>query len=206
MLFLSFFLNDRLNPIPSAPLTITADYSGYSCEDPVEFQWTLFKVEVEQEKWLDVTNSLTEPTNQVVLAIDPYTLESDSQYRLELTVRLGNQTPSTNVQDFRTAALPSVGSCAITPETGEAVYTMFELSCLETSDNEDITYDAKIEGDMDLNFTLSFGSGKNLNFVLPQGNVESDYLYSVKVFTIKPNGATDEEYVTVQVMLRFRIK
>ena len=118
-------LNDRLNVIPSAPLTISAGYLGYSCDDEVEYQWNLHK-EHKDGGWTDILNN---PKHSKVFAIDPKTLKDDTKYRLELTVLLANGTPSTNVQVFKTAVIPRDGSCTITPDAGEAVYTSFELFC-----------------------------------------------------------------------------
>ena len=53
----SFVLNDRLNVISTAPLTISADYTGYQCNDDVEYQWILYQ-EDKNAGWLEVLNQL----------------------------------------------------------------------------------------------------------------------------------------------------
>ena len=65
----------------------------------------------------------------------------------ELTVILRNDTPSKSVQVFKTALLPKEGSCVVTPDTGEAVYTLFELLCIGWfAVNETFTYEIQIYG------------------------------------------------------------
>ena len=51
----SFVLNDRLNVISTAPLTISAYYTGYQCNDDVGYQWILYQ-EDKNAGWLEVLN------------------------------------------------------------------------------------------------------------------------------------------------------
>ena len=189
-------LNDRLSVIPSAPLTISADYLGYSCDDEVEFQWILYQ-EDKNAKWIETFNS---PERSKVLSIDPKVLEDNTKYRLELTVILRNETPSKSVQVLKTAVLPRDGSCVITPDTGEAVYTSFELLCFGWfAQNETFTYEVQIAGEGYINYTLYYGPSAKQQLVLPQGNASSEYLSKVKVFVSRSNGATSEMDISVKV-------
>ena len=191
-------LNDRLNVIPSAPLTISAGYLGYSCNDEVEYKWILYE-EDEDAGWIEVLNN---PEYSKVLVIDPKTLNDSTTYRLELTVLLANGTPSTSVQVFKTAVLPRDGSCTITPDTGEAVYTSFELFCFDwVALNETFTYEVQIIGDGNIHYTLYYGLFDKLDLVLPQGNASNGYLSFVKVFVSRSNGATSE--LDIPVTVRF---
>ena len=192
----SFVLNDRLNVIPSAPLTISADYVGYSCDDQVEYQWTLHE-EDKDVAWVQILNN---SEYSKVFAIDPKTLKDNTKYRLELTVLLVNGTPSRSVQVFKTAVLPRDGACTITPHTGEAVYTSFELLCFGWfALNETFTYEVQIIGDGDIHYTLYYGRLNEQILVLPQGNASHGYLSHVKVFVSRSNGATSELEIPVTV-------
>ena len=192
----SFILNDRLNVIPSAPLTISADYLGYSCDDEVEYQWTLYE-EGEDEEWAQISSNAG---NSKVFTVDPNTLEDNKKYRLELIVLLSNATPSTSVQIFKTVILPRDGSCSITPDTGEAVYTSFELFCFGWfALNETFTYEVQIIGDGYIHYTLYYGLADKLQLVLPQGNASNGYLSYIKVFVSRSNGATSELDISVTV-------
>ena len=197
LLFLkSFVLNDRLNVIPSAPLTISAGYLGYSCDDEVEYQWILYE-EGKDAGWIEILNN---PEYSKVLAIDPKTLKDNTKYRLELAVLLANGTPSTSVQVFKTAVLPRDGSCTIRPDTGEAVYTSFQLFCFDwVALNETFTYEVQIIGDGNIHYTLYYGLVDKLALVLPQGNASNGYLSYVKVFVSRSNGATSELDIPVTV-------
>ncbi|XP_078351498.1 polycystin family receptor for egg jelly-like isoform X1 [Oculina patagonica] len=193
---LKFLLNDRLNVIPSAPLTISADYVGYSCDDQVEYQWILYE-EGKDVEWVEVLNNAE---NSKVFTIDPNFLKDNTKYRLELTVLLSNGTPSTSVQVFKTAVLPRDGSCTITPDTGEAVYTLFELLCFGWfALNETFTYEVQIIGEGDIHYTLYYGLLDKQQLVLPQGNASRGYLSHVKVFVTRSNGATSELEIPVTV-------
>ena len=121
--FNSFVLNDRLNVISTAPLTISAYYTGYQCNDDVEYQWILYQ-EDKNAGWLEVLN---QPERTKVFSIDPKILQDNTKYRLELTVVLRNDTPSKSVQVSKTALLAKEGSRVVTPDTGEAVYTLFQI-------------------------------------------------------------------------------
>ena len=192
----SFVLNDRLDVIPSAPLTISADYVGYSCDDQVEYQWTLFE-EGKGLKWAEILNNAG---NSKVFTMDPKTLQDNTKYKLDLTVLLSNATPSTSVQIFKTTILPRHGSCTITPDVGEAVYTSFELFCFGWfALNETFTFEVQIVGDGDLHYTLYYGRSNKQILVLPQGNASNGYLSNVKVFVSRSNGATTELDITVTV-------
>ena len=194
--FNSYLLNDRLNVIPSAPLTISADYLGYSCDDQVEYQWTLYE-EGEEVEWAQI---LSDAGNSKVFTMDPNILEDNTKYRLELNVLLSNVTPSTSVQVFKTAVLPRDGSCTITPDTGEAVYTSFDLFCFGWfALNETFTYEVQIVGDGNIHYTLYYGLLDKLQLVLPQGNVSNGYLSYVKVSVSRSNGATSELDIPVTV-------
>ena len=193
-------LNDRLNVIPSAPLTISAGYLGYSCDDEVEYQWILYE-EDKDAGWIEILN---DPRYSKVFSLDPKTLKDNTKYRLELTVLLANGTPSTSVQVFKTAVLPRDGSCTIAPDTGEAVYTSFELFCFGWfALNETFTYEVQIIGDGDIHFTLYYGLVDKLQLVLPQGNASNGYLSFVKVFVSRSNGATSELDIPVTVCFLF---
>ena len=192
----SFVLNDRLNVIPSAPLIISADYMGYSCDDKVEYRWILFE-EDKNTGWIEILNN---PEYSKVFAIDSKTLNDSTKYRLELTVLLASETPSTSAQVFKTTVLPRDGSCTITPDTGEAVYTSFELFCFGWfALNETFTYEVEIVGDVDIHYTLYYGRANKQILVLPQGNSSNEYLSHVKVFVSRSNGATSELDITVTV-------
>ena len=191
-----FVLNGRLNVIPSAPLTISAEYVGYSCDDQVEYQWTLYQ-EKKEGNWINILNN---PEKSKVFTIDPKTLEDNTKYRLELTVLLSNGTPSTSVQVLKTAVLPRDGSCVITPDIGEAVYTSFELLCFGWfALNETFTYEVQIIGDGDIYYTLYYGRVGKQRLVLPQGNASRGYLSQVKVLVSRSNGATSEMDIPVTV-------
>ena len=189
-------LNDRLNVIPSAPLTISAGYLGYSCDDDVEYRWILYE-EDKDAGWIEILNN---PKYFKVFAIDPKTLKDNTKYRVELTVLLANETPSTSVQVFKTAVLPRDGSCTITPDTGEAVYTSFELFCFGWfALNETFTYEVQIIGADGIHYTLYYGLVDKLQLNLPQGNASNGYLSYVKVFVSRSNGATSELDIPVTV-------
>ena len=193
-------LNDRLNVIPSAPLTISAGYLGYWCDDEVEYQWILYE-EDKDAGWIEILN---DPRYSKVFSLDPKTLKDNTKYRLELTVLLANGTPSTSVQVFKTAILPRDGSCTITPDTGEAVYTSFELFCFGWyALNETFTYEVQIIGGGDIHFTLYYGLVDKLQLVFPQGNASNGYLSFVKVFVLRSNGATSELDIPVTVCFFF---
>ena len=190
-------LNDRLNVIPSAPLTISAEYVGSSCDDSALYQWILYKADVKGEGWTLILNN---SESSSVLAIDPKTLEDNTVYRLELTVQLANGTASENVQVFKTAVLPRDGSCFITPESGEAVYTLFELVCSGWfAVNETFTYEIQIRGSGDIQYILSHGRDEKQQLFLSQGNATRGYLYDVKVYILRSNGATSEMEMNVTV-------
>ena len=125
----SFVLNDRLNVISTAPLTISADYTGYQCNDDVEYQWILYQ-EDKNAGWLEVLN---QPERTKVFSIDPKILQDNTKYRLELTVILRNDTPSKSVQVSKTALLAKEGSRSLVRQcipyfkfksTGKAPYTI----------------------------------------------------------------------------------
>ena len=140
----SFVLNERLNVISTAPLTISADYTGYQWNDDVEYQWILYQ-EDKNAGWLEVLN---QPERTKVFSIDPKILQDNTKYRLELTVILRNDTPSKSVQVSKTALLAKEGSRVVTPDTGEAVYTLFELLCIGWfAVNETFTYEIQISGE-----------------------------------------------------------
>ncbi|KAJ7330794.1 hypothetical protein OS493_021726 [Desmophyllum pertusum] len=178
------------------PLTISAEYVGYSCDDQVEYQWTLYQ-ENKEGNWINILNN---PEKSKVFTIDPKTLEDNTKYRLELTVLLSNGTPSTSVQVFKTAVLPRDGSCVITPDIGEAVYTSFELLCFGWfALDETFTYEVQIIGDGDIYYTLYYGRVGKQQLVLPQGNASRGYLSQVKVLVSRSNGATSELDIPVTV-------
>lgn len=190
-------LNDRFNVIPSAPLTISAEYVGSSCDDSVQYQWILFKADAKGEGWTAVVNNTKSSS---VLAIEPNTLEDNTVYRLELTVQLANGTASKNVQIFKTAVLPRDGSCVITANSGEAVYTLFELVCSDwLAVNETFTYAVQIQGSGDIQYILSHGRAETHQLLLPQGNANFGYLYDVKVYVLRSNGAASEMEIPVTV-------
>ena len=192
----SFVLNDRLNVISSAPLTVSAEYLGYLCDDHVTYQWTLY----EEENNTELIQVLSSPESSKVFTIEPNILKDNTKYRLELIVLLSNGTPSTTVQVFKTAVLPRDGSCAITPGTGEAVYTSFELLCYDWfALNETFTYELQIIGEGDIHYTLYYGRENNQTLLLPQGNASRQYISQVKVFVSRGNGATSELEIPVTV-------
>ena len=170
---------------------------GYSCDDKVEYLWIVYE-EDKGAGWIEILNN---PESSKVFAIDPKTLKDNTKYRLELTVLPANGTPSTSVQVFKTTVLPRDGSCTtITPDTGEAVYTSFELICFGWSAlNETFTYEVQIVGDSDIHYTLYFGRANRQTLVLPQGNASNEYLSNVKVFVSRSNGATSELDIPVKV-------
>ena len=189
-------MNDRLNVISSSPLTISADYLGYSCDDQVEYQWTLYE-EGEDVEWAQI---LSTTDNSKVFTLDPNALDDNTKYRLELIVLLSNVTPSTTVQVFKTAILPRNGSCTITPDIGEAVYTSFDLFCFGWfALSETFTYEVQIIGDGNIYYTLYYGLVDKMQLVLPQGNASNGYLSYVKVFVSRKNGATSELDIPVTV-------
>ena len=192
----SFVLNDRLKVIPSGPLTVSAEYLGYLCDDEVEYQWTLYE-EGNDTEFIQVLSS---PESSKVFKIEPNNLKDNTKYRLELIVLLSNGTPSTTVQVFKTAVLPRDGSCTITPDTGEAVYTSFEFLCSGWfALYETVTYELQIIGDGDIHYTLYYGRENNQTLVLPQGNASRQYISHVKVFVSRSNGATSELEIPVTV-------
>ena len=199
-LWLRFLLNDRLNVISSAPLTVSADYVGYSCDDQVAYQWILYE-EYKEVEWIAILNN---SENSKVFTIDPNFLKDNKKYRLESTVLLNNETPSTSVQVFQTAVLPRDGSCTVTPDTGEAVYTSFELLCSGwLALNETFTYEVQIIGDGDIHYTLYYGHADNQVLILPQGNASRGYLSHVKVYVSRLNGATSELEIPITVWILF---
>ena len=72
----SFVLNERLNVISTAPLTISADYTGYQWNDDVEYQWILYQ-EDKNAGWLEVLN---QPERTKVFSIDPKILQDNTKY------------------------------------------------------------------------------------------------------------------------------
>ena len=169
---------------------------GYSCDDQVEYQWTLYE-EGKDVEWAQISNNAG---NSKVFAMDPNTLEDNTKYRLELIVQLSSATPSTSVQIFKTAVLPRDGSCTITPDTGEAFYTSFELFCFGWfALNETFTYEVQIVGDGDIHYTLYYGRVNKQTLILPQGNASNGYLSHVKLFVSRSNGATSELDIPVTV-------
>ena len=191
-------LNDRLNVNPSAPLTISAEYLGYSCDDQVEFQWILYQ-EGKNATWVETFNN---PERSKVFSVDPKILKDNTKYQLELTVILRNETPSKSVQVFKTAVLPRVGSCVVTPDIGEAVYTSFQLHCYDWfALNETFTYEVQIIGEGDIYYTLYYGLEAKQQLVLPQGNASRGYLSQVKIFVSRSNGATSEVDIPVTVRI-----
>lgn len=178
------------------PLTISADYVGYSCDDDVEYKWILYE-EDKEEEWIEVLNN---QESSKVFTIDPNLLKDNTEYRLELTVILSNGTPSTSVQVFKTAVLPRDGSCTITPDTGEAVYTPFEMLCFDWfALNETFSYEVQIIEDGDIHYTLYYGHMDKQQLILPQGNASLGYLSHVKVFVSRSNGASSELEIPVTV-------
>ena len=162
----------------------------------MEYQWTLSE-EGEDVEWAQI---LSNAGSSKVFTMDPNTLEDNTKYKLELTVILSNVTPSTSVQIFKTAVLPRDGSCTITPDTGEAVYTSFDLFCFGWfALNETFTYEVQIVGDGDIHYTLYYGLVDKLQLVLPQGNASNGYLSQVKVFVSRRNGATSELDIPITV-------
>ena len=189
-----------MNVITSAPLTISAEFVGASCDDSVKYQWILYKEGVQGKGRAKILNNSAESSS--VLAIEPKTLEENTLYRLELTLRLSNGTPSTNVQVFKTVVLPRDGSCVISPDSGEAVYTLFEVICSGWfALNETFTYEIQIRGSDDISYVLSHGREEKQQFVLPQGDASLGYLYNVKVYVSRNNGATSELAVPVVVRI-----
>lgn len=183
--------------LPSAPLTIAAEYVGSSCDDPVEYKWLLFAQSKQSTNW---TNILNNSETASVLAIEPNTLEENTVYRLELNLFLGNGTPSKSAQVFRTAVLPRDGVCDISPDTGEAVFTSFELLCSGWfAVNETFTYEVQIQGSGGITYILSRSSNERQTFVLPQGNVYHNYSYDIKVYILRSNGASSEKEIAVTV-------
>ncbi len=145
--------------------------------------------------------SLNNTENSKVFTVDPNILKDNTKYRLELTVLLSNETPSTSVQVFKTAVLPRDGSCTITPDTGEAVYTLFELVCFGWfALNKTFTYEVQIIADGEIHYTLYYGLLDKQQLVLPQGNASRGYLSHVKVFVSRSNGATSELDLLVTVI------
>lgn len=190
-------LNDRLNVIPSAPLTIAAEYVGSSCDDSVKYKWLLFKEDINSKEWTIVVNN---SVSSSVLAIQPNILEGNTVYRLELAVQFANGTASTTMQVFKTAELPRDGTCSITPDSGEAVYTSFEMVCSGWfAANETFIYEVQLRGSGDINYILSHSVEEKHQFVLPQGDANRGYLYDVKVFILRSNGATSEKEIPVTV-------
>ena len=164
----------------------------------MEYRWILYE-EDKDAGWIEILNN---PEYSKILAIDPKTLKDNTKYRLELTVLLASETPSTSVQVFKTAVLPRDGSCTITPDTGEAVYTSFELFCFGWSAlNETFIYEVEIIGDGDIHYTLYYGRANKRTLVLPQGNASNEYLSHVKVFVSRSNGATSELDLAVTVWI-----
>lgn len=197
-LYLRFVFHDRLKVLPSAPLTIGAEYVGSSCDDPVEYKWILFEQSKQSTNWTSILNNSETAS---VLAIEPNTLEEKTVYRLELNLLLGNGTPSKSAQVFRTAELPKDGVCDISPDTGEAVFTSFQLLCSGwfAAVNETLTYEVQIEGSGGITFILSRSSNERQTFVLPQGNVNHNYSYNIKVYILRSNGASSEKDIAVTV-------
>ncbi|XP_022808988.1 polycystic kidney disease protein 1-like 2 [Stylophora pistillata] len=192
-----FVLGDRLNINPSGPLTISADYLGYSCGNHVQFEWILYQ-EDKNLTWIQISST---PQRSNVFSVDPNILKDNMKYRLELTVILKDEAPSKTVQIFRTVVLPRDGSCVITPETGEAVYTLFQLQCFDWFPLDELfTYDVHVIGEGNIHHTLYHGQDANQQLVLPQGNYSSGYESRVKVFVSRSNGATSEVDITVKVI------
>lgn len=192
-------LNDRLNVITSAPLTISAEFVGSSRDDSVTYQWILYKEGAQGQGWTKILNN---SESSSVLAIEPKSLEDNTVYRLELILRLSNGTPSTTVQVFKTTVLPRDGSCVISPDSGEAVYTSFEVICSGWFPlNETFIYEVQIRGGGDISYVLSHGRDEKQQFVLPQGDAPLGYLYNVKVYVLRNNGATSEVAVPVVVRI-----
>ena len=190
-------LNGRLNVITSAPLTISAEFVGSSCDDSVEYQWILYKEGVQGKGWTKILNN---SESSSVLAIEPKSLEDNTVYKLKLILRLSNGTPSTSVQVFKTTVLPRDGSCVISPDSGEAVYTSFEVICSGWfALNETFIYEVQIRGSGDISYVLSHSREEKQQFVLPQGDASLGYLYNVKVYVLRNNGATSELAVPVVV-------
>ena len=190
-------LNGRLNVITSAPLTISAEFVGSSCDDSVKYQWILYKEGVQGKGWTKILNN---SESSSVLAIEPKSLEDNTVYKLKLILRLSNGTPSTSVQVFKTTVLPRDGSCVISPDSGEAVYTSFEVICSGWfALNETFIYEVQIRGSGDISYVLSHSREEKQQFVLPQGDASLGYLYNVKVYVLRNNGATSELAVPVVV-------
>ncbi|XP_068680257.1 LOW QUALITY PROTEIN: polycystin-1-like protein 2 [Montipora foliosa] len=182
---MNFVLNDRSTVLPSAVLTISAEYVGSSCDDSVEYQWTLFKQNEQSIGWTNVFNS---SENSSVLEIEPKTLKDDTAYRLELILTLANGTPSASAQIFKTALLPRAGFCVVRPESGEAVYTLFELFCTDWFPvNDTFSYEVRIRGSGGINFILSHSGKRQQQFVLPQGDANRGYVYDVEVLYLRGN-------------------
>ena len=162
----------------------------------MEYQWILYK-EDEDAGWIEISNN---QEYSKVFPIDPKTLEDNTTYRLNLTVLLASETPSKSVQIFKTTVLPRNGTCTITPDTGEAVYTQFELFCFGWfALNEAFTYEVEIVGDSDIHYNLYYGRSNKQILVLPQGNPSNGNLTHVKVFVWTSNGATSELDIPVTV-------
>ncbi|PFX12506.1 location of vulva defective 1-like [Stylophora pistillata] len=191
-----FVLGDRLCVNPSAPLTISAEYPGYSCDSQVQFEWILYQ----EDRNLTWTQISSTPQRSNVFSVGPNSLKDNMKYRLQLTVTPKDEASSKTVQIFRTAVLPWNGSCVITPETGEAVYTSFQLHCFEWFPlDELITYDVQVIGEGNIHHTLYHGLNARQQLVLPQGNYSSGYESKVKVFVSRSNGATSEVDITIKV-------
>lgn len=189
-------MGDRLHVNPSAPLTISADYLSYSCVDRAQFEWFLYQ-EDQNLTWIQIYHT---PERSQVFSVDPEMLKNDTKYRLELTLKLKDKAPSKTVQVFRTAVLPQKGSCVITPETGEAVYTVFQLQCFDWFVlDEVLTYEVQVIGEENIHLTLYYGLNASQHFVLPQGNSSRGYVSKIKVFVSRTNGATSEVDITVKV-------
>ena len=149
------------------------------------YTWRLEKFQSDSEAWEIVANLddvTSTPINASNIIIKPNTLSSNSQYRLQLNMKVPLlENEGSAVLDFETAGKPYGGHCKASVTEGVELETKITFECLEWQDKSTpLTYEIRRENTLIYYSVSTKSDPMALSAGLPEENYHVQIAIAIK--------------------------
>lgn len=164
---------------------VTSKCLNESVCDGATYTWRLEKFQSDSEAW-EIAASLDDitstPINASNIIIKPNTLSSNSQYRLQLNMKVPLlENEGSAVIDFETAGKPYGGHCKASVTEGVELETKITFECLEWQDKSTpLTYEIRRENTLIYYSVSTKSDPMALSAGLPEENYQVQIAIAVK--------------------------
>ena len=153
--------------------------------DGATYTWRLEKFQADSEAWEIVANLddiTSTPINASNIIIKPNMLSSNSQYRLQLNMKVPLlENEGSAVLDFETAGKPYGGHCKASVTEGVELETKITFECLEWQDKSTpLTYEIRRENTLIYYSVSTKSDPMALSAGLPEENYQVQIAIAIK--------------------------